>query len=86
MQLQRDFDYVIDYVCSDEAQLCGEVRRAAPHSSSVSRAMWVISTLQRTDVVHSNKPPKTGYEKSKRRVHGKRYIYYTRQCKNLISL
>jgi len=71
MQLQCDFEYVIDYVCSDEARLCDDIRRTVPQLSSVNRAMWVVTTLQRTDVLVQNKPTRTGYEKSKRRRHGK---------------
>ena len=69
MQLQCDFDYVIDYACSDEVRLCDEVRRAIPQLSSVNRALWVVSTLQRTDLPPPSKPAKTGYEKSRRRAN-----------------
>ena len=70
MQLQRDFDFIIDYVCSEEARLCLEVRRAVPRLKSVERAVWVVNTLQRTDFSPSNKSEKKNYQKSRRKAQG----------------
>jgi len=64
-QLQRDVEYVSDYVCSGEARLCSEVVRAVPMLSSVKRATWAALTLQRTDAV-AETSTKGGYSVTRR--------------------
>uniref|UniRef100_H2YFQ8 Uncharacterized protein n=1 Tax=Ciona savignyi TaxID=51511 RepID=H2YFQ8_CIOSA len=57
MQLQRDLEHILDVACSDNFQLCRDVRRTLPFCKSMKRGMWVSKLLQRTDVPND---PKTG--------------------------
>ncbi|XP_076813225.1 uncharacterized protein LOC143459820 [Clavelina lepadiformis] len=74
MQLQRDFEHVIDFVCDDATGMCRQVRRAVPFLTSVKRAMWVASTLQRTDALEEGNSGKSGYEASRKKRHSRNAV------------
>nr|CAB3262915.1 uncharacterized protein LOC100185144 [Phallusia mammillata] len=67
LQLQRDFEYVTEFVCTSEANLCVGVVRAVPGLKAVKRAMWAVSVLQRTDAPETI-ASKTGYSARGRRT------------------
>lgn len=68
MQLQRDFEYVVEYVCSKEASLRADVTRKISHLPAVQRSKWIATTLQRTDNPDPNSNgQRNGYEYKTRR-------------------
>lgn len=84
LQLQRDFEYVTEFVCSNEASLCRGVVGAVTKLDAVKRAMRAVAVLQRTDGFGET-AGKGGYAVNKGR--GRCYPFvYTWGCASVVCV